>query len=454
MCLAAPNATVCDTATVTVVVALRVIVAVDDLPPATDGSTGAPSLGNVYDNDTLDGAPVDPAKITGRVTAPATSSKGGPVPVLDPATGEVSVPPATPAGTYTIGYRICEVLHPGNCADAGVTVTVTAPAIEPVGDSGEPLSGDGGGTTPSVLEKHTLGGRPIRPGEVTVVPGVPSHPGLKMNPDGTIRIGTAIPTGTYTYPYTICEVLNPGNCVTATVTVVVAGQVQLRVSKVAGMREVRLGDLVRYTLTVENSGNVGLVAGSVIDTPPAGFSYVEGSLRVEDGDNAATVAGQHPLRFDGLDVRAGGKARLVYLMRVGAGVRAGTLVNQAQARSLEGEPLSNVATAEVTLAGDPLLDDSLVFGTVFNDRDGDGWQDSAALTGVTVQGGFAPEAYVAHSTTLDRGDGMQPQADASAPLLHGIVVGAIGGPKPIPPMRARWWSASACGHWISATTSC
>ncbi|WP_313254320.1 OmpA family protein [Stenotrophomonas acidaminiphila] len=427
VCLAAPNATVCDTATVTVVVALRVIVAVDDLPPATDGSTGAPSLGNVYDNDTLDGAPVDPAKITGRVTAPATSPKGGPVPVLDPATGEVSVPPATPAGTYTIGYRICEVLHPGNCADAGVTVTVTAPAIEPVGDSGEPLSGDGGGTTPSVLEKHTLGGRPIRPGEVTVVPGVPSHPGLKMNPDGTIRIGTAIPTGTYTYPYTICEVLNPGNCVTATVTVVVAGQVQLRVSKVAGMREVRLGDLVRYTLTVENSGSVGLVAGSVIDTPPAGFSYVEGSLRVEDGDNAATVAGQHPLRFDGLDVRAGGKARLVYLMRVGAGVRAGTLVNQAQARSPEGEPLSNVATAEVTLAGDPLLDDSLVFGTVFNDRDGDGWQDSAALTGVTVQGGFAPDVYVAHSTTLDRGDGMQPQADASAPLLHGIVVGAIGG---------------------------
>ncbi len=427
VCLAAPNATVCDTATVTVVVALRLIVAVDDVPPATDGSTGAPSLGNAYDNDTLDGAPVDPTKITGTVTTPATPLKGGPVPVLDPATGEVSVPSATPAGTYTIGYRICEALHRGNCADASVTVTVTAPAIEPVGDSDEPLSGDGGGTTPSVLEKHTLGGRPIRPGEVTLVPGVPSHPGLKMNPDGTIRIGTAIPTGTYTFPYTICEVLNPGNCVTATVTVIVAGQVQLRVTKVAGMREVRLGDLVRYTLTVENSGTVGLVGGSVIDTPPAGFSYVEGSLLVEDGDNAATVAGQRPLRFDGLDVRAGGKARLVYLMRVGAGVRAGTLVNQAQARSLEGEPLSNVATAEVTLAGDPLLDDSLVFGTVFNDRDGDGWQDSAALTGVTVQGGFAPGAYVAHSTTVDRGDGMQPQADASAPLLHGIVVGAIGG---------------------------
>lgn len=427
VCLAAPNATVCDTATVTVTVTLLVIVAADDAPPAVDGGIGSPSVGNVYDNDTIDGVPVDPSKITGTVTSPARPINGGPVPVLDPATGEVRVPPGTPAGEYTIGYRICERLYPGNCAEASVTVTVTAPAFEPVGDTSEPLSGDGGGTTPSVLEKHTLGGRPIRPGEVTVTPGVPSHPGLKMNPDGTIRIGTSVPTGTHTYTYTICEVLNPTNCITATVTVIVTGQVQVRVTKAAGMREVRLGDLVRYTLTVENSGNVGLVGGSVIDTPPAGFSYVEGSLLVEDGDNAATVAGQRPLRFEGLDVPAGGKARLVYLMRVGAGVRAGTLVNQAQARSLDDEPLSNVATAEVTLAADAMLEDSLVFGTVFNDRDGDGWQDSAELTGVTVQGGFAPDAYVAHSTTVDRGAGMRPEADASSPLLHGIAVGTIGG---------------------------
>lgn len=427
VCLAAPNATVCDTATVTVSVTLLVIVAADDAPPAVDGGIGSPSVGNVYDNDTIDGVPVDPSKITGTVTLPARPINGGPVPALDPATGEVRVPPGTPAGEYTIGYRICERLYPGNCAEASVTVTVTAPAFEPVGDTSEPLSGDGGGTTPSVLEKHTLGGRPIRPGEVTVTPGVPSHPGLKMNPDGTIRIGTSVPTGTHTYTYTICEVLNPTNCITATVTVIVTGQVQLRVTKAAGMREVRLGDLVRYTLTVENSGNVGLVGGSVIDTPPAGFSYVEGSLLVEDGDNAATVAGQRPLRFEGLDVPAGGKARLVYLMRVGAGVRAGTLVNQAQARSLDDEPLSNVATAEVILASDAMLEDSLVFGTVFNDRDGDGWQDSAELTGVTVQGGFAPDAYVAHSTTVDRGAGMRPEADASSPLLHGIAVGTIGG---------------------------
>jgi hypothetical protein len=91
----------------------------------------------------------------------------------------------------------------------------------------------------------------------------------------------------------------------------------------------------------------------------------------------------------------------------------GNHVNQAVATADDGSPLSNIATAEVAMDADPLLEDSLVFGTVFDDRDGDGWQDSAELTGVRVQGGFAPSAYVAGSTTLDRGDGPQPLADAS-----------------------------------------
>ncbi|QND79229.1 DUF11 domain-containing protein [Pseudoxanthomonas mexicana] len=202
---------------------------------------------------------------------------------------------------------------------------------------------------------------------------------------------------------------------------------QIRLSKTAGSREVRIGDLVRYTLTVENVGRVNVVNGSVVDTPAAGFSYVEGSLLANDADAMATVSGGNPLRFSGVDVAAGETATLVYVMRVGAGVRPGTHVNQAQVRSATDDPVSNVATAEVVLTADPLLDDSLVFGTVFNDRDGDGWQDSAALSGVKVQGGFAPTAYIANSTTVDRGAGPQPEPDASSPLLHGIAVGVISG---------------------------
>ncbi|MBA3931241.1 MAG: hypothetical protein C0521_16805, partial [Xanthomonas sp.] len=233
-----------------------------------------------------------------------------------------------------------------------------------------------------------------------------------MNPDGTVTIAVGTPPGTYRYSYTLCEVLNPTNCDTADAIVVVSGEAQLRVTKTAGVRDAQTGDLVRYTVSVENLGDGPLVNGSIIDTPAAGFSYVEGSLAVTDGDNAATVSGQHPVRFEGLDIAVGGSARLAYMMRVGAGARAGTQVNQAQAVSSSGEVLSNVATAEVTLVANAMVEDSLIFGTVFNDRDGDGWQDSAVLSGIRVQGGFAAGAYVAGSTTLDRGAGPQPQPDA------------------------------------------
>uniref|UniRef100_UPI0011EE4EA7 OmpA family protein n=1 Tax=Luteimonas suaedae TaxID=2605430 RepID=UPI0011EE4EA7 len=205
-----------------------------------------------------------------------------------------------------------------------------------------------------------------------------------------------------------------------------ADEPQLRVIKTAGVRTANIGDLVRYTLTVENVGVVNVRDSTVVDTPPQGFSYVEGSLAVDDGDDAFDLApSQSPLRIGGLDVAAGESATIVYLLRVGAGVRHGTQVNTAQAQDAAGNAISNTATAQVSVEADPLLDDSLIFGTVFNDRDGDGWQDSAALTGVRVQGGFAPGAYLAGSTTLDRGAGAEPVADASAPLLHGITVGTI-----------------------------
>lgn len=259
----------------------------------------------------------------------------------------------------------------------------------------------------------------------------------------TLPAGTAVGTHTFTYTATVAASANGrvSNVVVAT-SDDTTGQPptcqscstehqvdlpEIRLSKSAGAREVKVGDLVRYTLTVENVGSSDLVNGRITDTPPAGFSYVEGSLVAGDADQMATVSGSQPIRIDGVDVRAGETATLVYVLRVGAGVRPGTHVNQAQARSVTDEPVSNVATAEVTLTADALIDDSLLMGTVFNDRDGDGWQDSAALSGVKVQGGFAPGAYIANSTTVDRGAGPQPEADASSPLLHGIAVGKIAG---------------------------
>ncbi len=181
---------------------------------------------------------------------PATPIGGGPVPVLNPTTGEVAVPPGTPAGTYTITYTICDLINPTNCDTATVTVTVGAAVIDAVDDSFGPIVGAVGGTTPTVLTNDTLGGNPVTVGvggNVTLTPGAaptPAAGSLVMNPDGTITVAAGTTAGTYLYPYTICEVLNPTNCDTATATVVVSAAVI---------------DAVNDTGTVAN-GSIGGVA--------------------------------------------------------------------------------------------------------------------------------------------------------------------------------------------------
>jgi len=227
------------------------------------------------------------------------------------------------------------------------------------------------------------------------------------------------------------------DCDVCEITHQVIDDTALRITKSVGSRTAKIGDLLRYTLSIENVGPRNFVGGTVLDTPPAGFSYVEGSMSVADGDGAFSLgAGLSPLRIEGLDIAVGERATVVYLLRVGAGVRPGVYINEAVALGIDGEPVSNVATAQVVVDSDPLLDDSLVFGTVFDDRDGDGWQDSAQLEGVRVQGGFAAGAYIAGSTTVDRGQGPVQQADASAPLLHGLEIGRIAGRESIADRQA------------------
>ena len=411
----------------TVTVVAPAIDAVDDSVGGVNGTSGAQDVVNAYANDTLNGTPVNPAEITGTVTAPATPINGGPVPVLDPATGLVDVPAGTPAGNYTITYQICETLNPSNCDTATVTVAVVAAPIVADNDNPPLIVGTDGGTTPSVLDNDTLDGRPVTVDNVILTPGTSPAPGLTMNPDGTITVAPGTPAGTYQYPYTLCERLNPGNCDTAVAIVVVeAGVTEVRMTKTASPRNVKVGDLVRYTVVAENIGEAPVVDGTVIDTPPAGFSYVDGSLVVADADALGRLAGTFPIRVDQIDIPVGGRATITYLLRVGAGVRAGVHTNSAVMED-NGERVSNVATAEVQLVADPLMDESLILGTVFDDRDADGWQDSAIATGVRVQGGFAPEAYIANSTTVDDGTGPRPEADHSSPLLHGISLVKLDG---------------------------
>ncbi|MGO1069122.1 DUF7507 domain-containing protein, partial [Lysobacter sp. CA199] len=417
------NPSNCDTATVTITVTAPAITATDD--PA--GGTGAtpqntPVSTNVIGNDTLNGAPIDPSQVL--ITVSTAAANGSVVVNSD---GTITYTPRPNfSGTDSYVYTICEKLNPTNCATATVTVTVQPNTVTATPDTAQ--TDQGQPVTINVIGNDTVSGAPLDPNSLTIV-GQPSNGTVTCTAGSCTYTPNPLFAGTDTFTYRVCDVSTPTPvCSTATVTItVVANAPVLRLVKTAAVREVKIGDLVRYTVQIENVGDSPAVDASLVDIPPAGFTFVENSLTVDDDNKNGVVTSANPLRITGIDIAVGGKGSVSYFLRVGAGVGKGAHKNQVAGYDSRGNKISNDATAEVLMAGDPLLEDSLIVGSVYDDRDGDGWQDSAKATGVRVQGGFAPGAYVAGSTTVDRGEGPVAEPDASAPLLHGIALGRIDG---------------------------
>ncbi|WP_124020460.1 DUF7507 domain-containing protein, partial [Flavobacterium tructae] len=126
-------ATVSDEIKVTAIAGTSII-ANDDNIPNVNGITGTPNAGNVLagnpNSDTLNGVPVVISLVDLKVTTPAVpKTPGAAVPVIDTATGTISVPANTPGGTYTLTYSICEKSNLSNCDAATVTLFVSRPSI-------------------------------------------------------------------------------------------------------------------------------------------------------------------------------------------------------------------------------------------------------------------------------------------------------------------------------------
>ncbi len=278
------NPTNCRTATITVTVVAAPIVADPDSVTGVDGLVGQPNVVNVLDGDTLNGVQVTPGQVTVSVTTPATpATPGAPVPTLDTATGNVSVPPNTPAGTYTITYQICERLNPSNCATNTVTVTVAAAAIVATNDSATGINGLTGATAVvNAFTGDTVGGSAASGTNATlaVAAGSSVPAGLTFNAStGDVSVAPNTPAGTYSFDYTICERLNPTNCRTATITVtVVAAAIVADPDSVTGVNgttggtnvlDVLLGDTLNGTQVTLGQINLSVTTPATPASPGA-----------------------------------------------------------------------------------------------------------------------------------------------------------------------------------------
>ncbi|SDY09075.1 hypothetical protein SAMN05444338_1391, partial [Flavobacterium degerlachei] len=270
------NADNCSTATVTVTVVAAPIKAVNDVAGPINGIVGGDAGINVLDNDLLNGVKVTPSDVT------ITSTPSGPLTVNTD--GTVTVAENTKAGEYTVDYTICEVLNADNCSTATVTVTVVAAPIKAVNDVAGPINGTTGGDAGiNVLDNDLLNGVKVVASDVKIT-STPNGP-LTVNTDGTVTVAENTKAGTYTVDYTICEVLNPNNCDTATVTVTVVAAPIKAVNDVAGpINGIVGGDAGINVLDNDLLNGVKVVASDVTIT-----STPNGPLTVNT-DGTVTVA--------------------------------------------------------------------------------------------------------------------------------------------------------------------
>ncbi|MCW8987387.1 MAG: isopeptide-forming domain-containing fimbrial protein [Gammaproteobacteria bacterium] len=167
------------------------------------------------------------------------------------------------------------------------------------------------------------------------------------------------------------------------------------ITKTSAFVNVTRGKLVPYTITFTNSLPVDLNNSNIVDNFPAGFKYIEGSARYNNGSTEVALEPTRSgleLTWSNINLPVGQTQTIKLLLIVGAAVNEGPYINKAYVfDTLTNTRASGIANATVRVTADPDFDCSDVIGKVFDDENLDGYQDKnekglAGVKLVTVRG--------------------------------------------------------------------
>ena len=148
----------------------------------------------------------------------------------------------------------------------------------------------------------------------------------------------------------------------------------LKIKKDANKKEVNIGDVITYTVTIKNETASDVTNVYLEDKIPAGFKYISGKA-ILDNTQITEPTGNRPLTFNIGTVSAGTTKTLKYQLVVGSGVTFGNYENSAFAKYSDGTVISNKATETVKVVPDPLFSLGTIIGKVFWDKNENGIQD-------------------------------------------------------------------------------
>ncbi|MDA9009210.1 DUF11 domain-containing protein [Alphaproteobacteria bacterium] len=160
----------------------------------------------------------------------------------------------------------------------------------------------------------------------------------------------------------------------------------IAVQKRALLPVASVGDTILYELQVTNLSAAPMTTISIVDQPPAGFSYLANTAvasstvtarQVEPTQSGNqliwSIAGANAAPMDTLG--AGETLTIEYRLQVSGAVDLGSYKNSASVLNNLNATISNIAEATVRIEADPLLDCPEVIGQVFNDTNLNGYQD-------------------------------------------------------------------------------
>jgi large repetitive protein len=184
---------------------------------------GGVAVASVLVNDWIAGSRATPDNVT---IAQSSSANSGVT--LDISDGSVDVGPATPAGTYTLSYRMCDIADASACDDATVTVVVDPYVVDAVNDSGWASPSTGGTAIANVLANDTLTGTLATMSNVSLslVSVSPASSGVTLDlADGSVDVARGTTLGNYAVVYKICDNTSLSNCDQATASIAVRNYV-------------------------------------------------------------------------------------------------------------------------------------------------------------------------------------------------------------------------------------
>ncbi len=441
---------VTDTDTVTATVG-KIEAIPEVFPPfTTDGGTTTTMLAS----DLLNGNPATLA------TVDITVISSDPEVTLDPATGLITLAPGNPAGPYTVEYQICSKDVPTLCDTTVETVVQGAlPGIEVTKTQVLTDNGDGrddvGDTVTYTIVVENTGNVPLSGvvlsdtltdldgGALSLDSGPTFVSASAGSPEGALGIGES---ATYTAVFTLdLQAVNAhgiSNTATATALPVYGPGVPGTPSPISDVSDdgddldgntaddptvltfspfvqtagvsmtkttprdiVRRGDVVPYTITITNDNTFVVGPANIVDTLPPGFVYVPGSATIGGVSATVNVTGA-VVTWPNVVIPAAGSTTVTLNARILNGARAGEHVNRVNLfDAATGQPIVNEAAATVRILPEGVFDCGDVIGKVFNDRNGNGYQDPpaserdrAAISDQTYYGGkgkasVLPEAF-------------------------------------------------------------